>query len=100
MTQNADSGRDIESTIHGYYRQQGYESCPDCGKWLLPPKDEAIAQSVAWQAADLCFACGAPATHQVMLPWMGEGGRPYCPQHAFEWGNAGYWRLIHERGNT
>lgn len=24
------------STMHGYYLAQGYESCPECGHWLLP----------------------------------------------------------------
>lgn len=22
------------STTHGYYKAQGFESCPDCGYWL------------------------------------------------------------------
>ena len=52
MTPDADSGSDIDlmaaledslleaskmPTIHGYYKRQGFESCPRCGEWLLPP---------------------------------------------------------------
>ena len=37
MTLNADSERVIEPTMHGYWRARGYESCPTCGEWLLPP---------------------------------------------------------------
>lgn len=51
----------------------------------------------AWARAGRCYACGAPATHQVTLKWMGENGRPYCRLHAAEWARAGWPQFVTRR---